>query len=324
MLQDNFGRKIDYLRLSVTDRCNFRCRYCMPADGVVKLSHQQVLSYEELLMVAQAAVALGVEKIRVTGGEPLVRKGLPGFLAQLAAIPGLRQLVLTTNGLLLPELAAALKGAGVGRLNISLDSLCPATFAQITRGGDLGRVWQGIEAAVAAGLPVKLNMVVMRGTNDGELADFARLSLTRPYGVRFIEYMPTAREDRWQDLVVPGAEILERLRKEFTLLPVPRGELAGPARDFRIPGALGRIGIITALSGHFCGDCNRIRVTASGKVRSCLFASREHDLKPALQRGDPAQVRAALRQAVAIKPAGHAADLARTSHDPFAMAGIGG
>jgi cyclic pyranopterin phosphate synthase len=324
MLVDNFGRRINYLRLSVTDRCNFRCRYCMPAGGVRKLDHDDVLSYEELLLAARAAVSLGIEKIRVTGGEPLVRKGLCAFLARLTAIPGLRQLVLTTNGLLLPEMARNLKKAGVQRLNISLDSLRPEIFSRITRGGNLRQVQAGIAAAAEAGFPLKLNMVVMRGENDGELEDFAALTLNHPFAVRFIEYMPAIKEKNWNKLVISGEEILDRLAKRFSFAPVERGELAGPAREFRIAGAAGSIGVITPLSGHFCGNCNRIRVTSSGMVRCCLFANAGFDLKPLLQSGDPAAVAAELHRIVGQKPARHALGLVEADHVPFAMSGIGG
>ncbi len=324
MLIDSFGRKINYLRLSVTDRCNFRCRYCMPAGGVAKLGHHEVLSYEELLLAARAAVDLGIEKIRITGGEPLVRKGLCAFLSRVAAIPGLRQLVLTTNGLLLPEMAQELKRAGVQRLNISLDSLRPETFSRITRGGDLRRVQAGIAAAVEAGFPVKLNMVVMRGENDAELEDFAALTLKNPLAVRFIEYMPAIREKSWERLVLSGEEILGRLARRFAFAAIDRRELAGPAREFQIAGAAGSIGVITPLSGHFCGQCNRIRITASGMVRSCLFAEGGLDLRPVLRAGDPVAVAAALRRLVDRKPAMHALGLAEADHAPFAMSGIGG
>jgi GTP 3',8-cyclase len=323
-LTDKFGRRINYLRLSVTDRCNMRCSYCMPEGGVPKLGHAEVLSYEELFILAQAAVAIGIEKIRVTGGEPLVRKGIVGFLKRLAGIPGLHQLVLTTNGQLLQEMAAELQQVGVQRLNVSLDSLRPEVFARITRSGDLARVLAGIAAADAAGLPIKINMVAMRGVNDSELADFAALTLTRNCSVRFIEYMPAIQDRNWQALVVPGTEILDRLARDFTFTPVIRGELAGPAREFRIAGARGNIGVITALSGHFCEDCNRIRVTSSGQVRNCLFSADEYDLRPLLRSGDSAVIRQTLRRLVIAKPARHAMNEQEAGHESFSMAQIGG
>jgi len=323
-LVDKFGRKINYLRLSVTDRCNMRCRYCMPEDGVEKLTHQEILSYEELERIARAAVAIGIEKIRVTGGEPLVRKGIVPFLAGLSGIPGLRQLVVTSNGLMLEEMAADLRGAGVQRLNISLDSLDPARFCQITRTGDLERVLAGIAAADREGFPVKINMVVMRGVNDDEIEAVASLALDRPYTVRFIEYMPASRAERWQSLVLPGEQILKRLAARFPLLPVPRGELAGPAREYRIPGAAGTLGIITPVTGHFCGDCNRIRVTSTGTAKGCLFSGDELDLKPFLGSGDPRLLEDALRSIVMGKPGRHQMSAQSASHTPFAMSAVGG
>ena len=323
-LIDRHGRRINYLRLSVTDRCDMRCVYCMPAEGIPKLEHCEVLSYEELHRLAAAAVAIGIEKIRVTGGEPLVRKGIVHFLARLATIPGLKQLVLTTNGQLLAGMAAELQHAGVQRLNISLDSLRPEVFARITRCGDLERVLAGIRAAEAVGLPIKINMVVMRGVNDNELADFAALTLERDCSVRFIEYMPTKNEEGWQSLLVPGEEILARLEQDYHFTPIIRGELAGPAREFRIAGARGNIGVITALSGHFCQDCNRIRMTAEGKIRNCLFAAEEFDLRALLASGDAAALQAGLRRLVDVKPARHAMNAEEADHAPFVMASIGG
>jgi cyclic pyranopterin phosphate synthase len=323
-LTDRHGRRINYLRLSVTDRCDMRCVYCMPAEGIPKLDHCEVLSYEELHQLAEAAVAVGIEKIRVTGGEPLVRKGIINFLERLATIPGLKQLVLTTNGQLLDGMAADLQRAGVQRLNISLDSLQHEVFARITRCGDLGRVLAGIRAAEAAGLPIKINMVVMRGVNDNEIADFAALTLEKDCSVRFIEYMPTKNESGWQSLVVPGEEILARLSRNYQFSPIIRGELAGPAREFRIAGAQGNIGVITALSGHFCQDCNRIRMTAAGKMRNCLFAAEEFDLRVLLASGDAGALQAELRRLVNTKPARHAMNAEEADHASFVMASIGG
>ncbi len=321
-LTDTFGRTINYLRLSVTDRCNMRCVYCMPADGIPLLTHDDILSYEELLLVAKTAVASGIEKIRVTGGEPLVRKGIVPFLTRLAAIPGLRQLVLTTNGLYLDEMAESIRQAGVQRLNISLDSLRPETFAGITRGADLHRVLAGIDAAERAGFPLKINVVVMRGVNDGELLDFAAMTLDRSLTVRFIEYMPAIRADNWAELVMPGDAILDRIGSRFRFSPLERDASAGPARTFRIDGAAGTIGVITPVSGHFCDECNRIRVTSSGRARSCLFSDTGFDLKPLLAAGDEAGLATALRAIVARKPGRHA--LAEQDHTPFAMSAIGG
>ena len=325
MMIDAYGRKVNYLRLSVTDRCNLRCRYCMPAEGVPLLPPGEILSYEELFLIARTAVSLGIEKIRVTGGEPLVRKGILGFLSRLAGIPLLRQLVLTTNGLLLEEMAEPLRGAGVQRLNISVDSLDSGNFHRITRRGDLSRVLGGIAAAERAGFPIKLNMVVMRGVNDQEVVDFAALTLDRPYAVRFIEFMPSGTEegDR-RSLVVPGREVLDRIAVRFPFEEVDRGELAGPARDYRIRGAAGTIGVITPVSSHFCGDCNRIRVTASGMARGCLFSREETDLKPLVREDGAPGLEKALLGIVRFKPGKHrfCADDAR--ENPLGMSRVGG
>jgi cyclic pyranopterin phosphate synthase len=323
-LIDSFGRRINYLRLSVTDRCNMRCRYCMPAGGIGKLRHEDVLSYEELFRIARSAVALGIEKIRVTGGEPLVRKGLIPFLARLSSIPGLKQLVLTTNGLFLEKMAEDLRAAGVQRLNISLDSLQPETFSHITRGGELARVMAGIAAAERAGFPIKVNMVVMRGVNDAEVVDIASLALHNPYTVRFIEYMPAIKEKNWQSMLIPGREIIDRIGERFALSPVARKDLAGPAREYRIHGGAGTIGVITPISGHFCGDCNRIRVTATGMAKGCLFASEAMDLKPCLRSSDSEPLHEALRRLVTFKPGMHHVSAGKADHDPFAMNCVGG
>ncbi|HZV81555.1 MAG TPA: GTP 3',8-cyclase MoaA [Geobacteraceae bacterium] len=323
-LTDSFGRKINYLRLSVTDRCNMRCVYCMPAEGVSLLKHADILSYEELLLIAEAAVANGIEKIRITGGEPLVRKGILPFLEKLGAIPGLKQLVLTTNALHLRDMAADLRAAGVQRLNVSLDSLRPETFASVTRGADLHRVLEGIDAAERAGFPVKINMVAMAGINDGEILDFVALTTQRKVTVRFIEYMPAIREDGWESRVVSGDEILKQVAQRYSYTLQERDGMAGPARIFKVDGALGTFGIITPVSGHFCNECNRIRVTSSGKVRSCLFSDDSLDLRPLLAIGDRAAVEAALRAVVTCKPRNHSLKETESGYTPFAMAAIGG
>jgi cyclic pyranopterin phosphate synthase len=323
-LLDSVGRRINYLRLSVTDRCNLRCVYCMPAEGVPKLCHGDVLSYEDMYRVVGESVALGVEKVRVTGGEPLIRRGLVGFVERLASIAGLKEIVLTTNGMLLTEFATPLLQAGLHRLNISLDSLKPETFATITRGGDLQKVLNGLAAAEAAGFPpVKINMVVMRGVNDGEVLNFAELSLHKPYTVRFIEYMPTVKNADWKSLCVSGCEILERIGQRHALAAVPRPEMAGPAKNYRISGAAGTIGIITPMSDHFCESCNRVRITASGFATGCLFGGGGIDLKPFLKREHNLQLRNTLRQIIVEKPIRH-----RLNDEPglawTAMSQIGG
>ncbi len=324
LLSDNFGRKINYLRLSVTDRCNMRCIYCMPVDGIVKLDHSDVLSYEQFLLIAEAAVSLGIEKIRVTGGEPLVRAGIVDFLSELAKTSGLKQLVLTTNGVLLKSMAQALKDAGVQRLNISLDSLRPDMFRKLTRRDLLPEVLAGIDAAEKTGLPYKINVVVMRGCNDDEIHDFARLTQDRNCTVRFIEYMPTLKDDNWRSLIVPGEEVLRRLTETFELSPVERGPMAGPAQEFALTGAQGRIGVIAPMAGHFCKECNRIRITAAGTVRTCLFSDHESDLKPLLTAGNTEKIADELRRLVSGKPSRHALNSCSSQHSAFSMAKIGG
>lgn len=323
-LTDAQGRQINYLRLSVTDRCNLRCRYCMPPEGIPKLSHSDILSYEDLHRIARQAVGLGLDKIRITGGEPLVRRGVVGFLEKLATIPGLTELVLSTNGVLLRQMARDLRRAGVQRLNVSLDSLKPETFARITRGGDLQQVLDGLDAAELAGFPpVKINMVAMRGINDDEVLDFAALTLRKACTVRFIEYMPTMLDPDWRSLWVPGRELLERIERRYPLRPLDVTDRAGPARNFRIVGAAGTLGVIAPISHHFCDRCNRIRITATGMARGCLFAGDGVDLKPYLRAGDEL-LREVLRQVVTRKPVWHNLLAAQPAHSPFAMAHIGG
>lgn len=323
-LVDSHGRRINYLRLSVTDRCNLRCQYCMPAEGVPKLCHSDILSYESLYRIAVECIALGVEKIRITGGEPLVRKGVVDFIERLSALDGLKELVLTTNGVLLPEMASSLRHAGLHRLNVSLDSLRQETFAAITRGGDLQRVLRGLAAAEAVGFPApKINMVVMRGINDDEILDFAALTVSKPCTVRFIEYMPTAQHTSWRSLHVSGSEILERIGESYAIAPLADGHMSGPARNFRIAGAAGAVGVITPMSRHFCEQCNRIRITASGFAKGCLFGKNQIDLKPYLAAGE-GELGEVLRQIVTGKPAGHRLLDPRPETQPFAMSQIGG
>ncbi len=324
-LTDSHGRKINYLRLSVTDRCNLRCFYCMPPEGVQDAGHTGILSFEELLMIARCSVQLGIEKIRITGGEPTVRVGLVDFLAKLSAIPGLRHLALTTNGMLLKQMAAELYQAGVQRLNVSLDSLDPQTFNTITRGGNLASVLDGLDAAVAAGFPPpKINVVIMRGVNDTEILDFAELTRTRGCSVRFIEYMPVIKEEGWQRFCFSGHEVLQRLKAHYPLETVHRGAYAGPSQDYRIPGASGSIGIITAVSCEFCNDCNRIRVTARGQAKGCLFSDTAIDLLPVLRTQDADGLCSTLRKIVAEKPEGHGIRCGEYSHRNFSMAQVGG
>lgn len=324
-LTDSLGRNINYLRLSVTDRCNMRCFYCMPKEGIVSKGHHAILSYEELQLISETAVELGIEKIRITGGEPLVRAGIVGFLGKLSGIPGLRHLALTTNGLLLAEMATDLYKAGVQRLNVSLDSLNPQTFSDITRGGDLGRVLAGLDAAEQAGFPPpKINCVIMRGVNDTEILDFADRTLSHGNSIRFIEYMPATREDDWQRYCISGEEILQQIAGRYTLETIDKGPFSGPSRDFRIPGARGSIGIITAVSGHFCSECNRIRVTSTGQAKGCLFSDAKTDLIPWLRPPDREGLAEVLRFIVSSKPERHDISPDGYTHKNFNMSQVGG
>jgi cyclic pyranopterin phosphate synthase len=324
-LTDSHGRKINYLRLSVTDRCNMRCFYCMPLEGITKRDHGELLSYEELQLIAEASVSLGIEKIRITGGEPLVRAGIVAFLEKLSRIPGLRHLALTTNGLLLDQMADQLHQAGVQRLNVSLDSLDPDTFRDITRGGDLATVLAGLDAAERAGFPPpKINCVIMRGVNDSELLDFAELTRRRGNAVRFIEYMPALKVDGWQRYCISGDEIMQRIAGRYALEPLDKGRYAGPSRDFRIPGSPGSIGIITAVSGHFCSQCNRIRVTSTGQAKGCLFSDQKTDLLPFLRPPDRVRLAEVLRHIVSDKPERHDISSQGYKHHNFTMSQVGG
>ena len=324
-LTDSLGRNINYLRLSVTDRCNMRCFYCMPKEGIINKGHEAVLTYEELLLIAETAVGLGIEKIRITGGEPLVRSDIITFLGRLSVIPGLRHLALTTNGLLLSEMAADLYKSGVQRLNVSLDSLNAQTFSDITRGGDLKKVLAGLEIAEQAGFPPpKINCVIMRGVNDEEILNFAEMSRVRGNSIRFIEYMPAAKEDDWQRYCISGEEIMERIAARYTLEQIDKGAFSGPSRDFRISGARGSIGIITAVSGHFCSECNRIRVTSTGQAKGCLFADAKTDLIPWLRPPDREGLAKVLRVIVSTKPERHDISQDGYTHTNFTMSQIGG
>jgi cyclic pyranopterin phosphate synthase len=293
------SRRVDYLRLSITDRCNLRCTYCMPPEGVPPRSHADILSYEELAAFTRVAVESGITKVRITGGEPLVRKGCPAFVAMLDAIPGVSDIALTSNGLLLAQHAQELRSAGLRRVNLSIDSLRPGRFAAITRGGRVDEALAGLEAAFAVGFsPVKLNTVLLEGIED-ELDDFIALTIDRPVHVRFIEYMPVDRRCGGEPLLVPAGFVLERLRERYGLAPVSGPYGHGPARYWRVPGAAGTVGFIAGVSDHFCAGCNRLRLTADGRLRTCLFSGEEADIRPLL--GRPDELRAALDAVLAAK-----------------------
>lgn len=323
-MHDTMGRTINYLRLSVTDRCNLRCHYCMPVEGIEHLAHKDILSFEELLRIVTAASSIGIRKVRITGGEPLVRKGVIGLIRGIAQVPGIDEVTLTTNGLLLNGQVQALWDAGIRRLNVSLDSLQPETFAEITRGGELATVLSGLEEAEQAGMKIKLNMVVMRDVNDQEIVPFAALSQQKSWAVRYIEYMPTIREEEWQQKIVTGSEILQRLRENFTLEEIARTPYCGPAKPYRIENAPGTIGIITPMSDHFCGSCNRIRVTSTGYAKSCLLSEGGVDLKPGLQQPGLDALQTTLQQVISGKPSEHQLNSDPDGSTPFSMSKIGG
>ncbi len=308
-LADTFARSISYLRLSLTDRCNLRCLYCTPqSQECVRLAHDLLLSYEELLRVVTVAVRLGIRKVRLTGGEPLVRRGVVDFVERLAAIEGLHDIRLTTNGVLLAQHAEALYRAGIRKVNISLDSLRPERFAAITGADFFSQVWQGIETVRRLGFaPVKLNMVVLRGINDDELEDFARLARDENFQVRFIEYMPIGEQTTWsRERYMSTAEIMERIGVLGQLTPLYPGPADGPARTVRLESTGGVLGFISPISHHFCDRCNRLRLTSEGRLRSCLLCDEETDLRAVLRSGGSDEdIAAALVAAVRNKPKGH-------------------
>jgi len=292
------SRRVDYLRLSVTDRCNLRCVYCMPPEGVTPRSHDEILSYEELLAFAEAAVAAGITRVRVTGGEPLVRKGLVGFVERLAAVDGITDLSLTTNGTLLTACAAELRAAGLQRVNVSIDSLDERRYAELTRGARLADALAGLDAALTAGFaPVKVNAVLLAGVED-EVDGFVELTHRREVHVRFIEYMPLDRRLAAGQSFVPAGFVLERLHAGHRVEAVDGPFGLGPARYYRVPGARGTIGFIAGVSDHFCARCNRLRLMADGRLKTCLFSApeRELDVRPLI--GRPAELAAAIAAAV--------------------------
>ncbi|MHB1414130.1 MAG: GTP 3',8-cyclase MoaA [Chloroflexota bacterium] len=310
-INDAFNRPINYLRISVTDRCNLRCLYCMPAEGVQACKHEDLLTYEEIELVVRAAASLGLSKVRLTGGEPLVRANFTDLVRKIAAVPGIDDLAATTNGVMLAAKAADLAAAGLKRVNVSLDTLRPERFAQLTRVDALPRVLEGIEAAQAAGLrPVKINTVVVRGFNDDEVADLARTTLERDWHVRFIELMPLGESEAWKDNgYVPTSEV-RALVEVLGQLEAADGAAPragnGPARYYRLPGARGTIGFISPVSEHFCFQCNRLRLTADGRLRPCLLRQDEVDLRAALRAGAGVEeIAEFIREAVRLKPEGH-------------------
>lgn len=307
ILKDNFQRTIDYMRISITDRCNLRCIYCMPSKGLVPMKHKDILSYEEIVRILRIAVRIGVRKVRITGGEPLIRKNVSYLISLIKNIEDIEDLSLTTNGITLAGYAQEIADAGLKRINISLDSLRADRYREMTRGGELDSVLKGIDSAERAGLvPVKINMVPIRGFNDDEIGDFAQLTMKVPYQVRFIEFMPFGKENMWDpEYFISAEEIKSRVEKIGELHPV-RLRRSGPARYYAFDGAAGVLGFISPLSNHFCGKCNRLRLTADGKLRPCLFSETEIDIKTAIRNDAPDnEIERLIKLAIQVKPEGH-------------------
>jgi len=305
-LVDGYQRRVDYLRLSVTDRCNLRCTYCMPTEGFRYLPHEAILRYEELLRLVRITTGLGIRKVRVTGGEPFVRKGIVSFLERLCAVSGVDDVSVTTNGVLLEPMAKDLWQAGIRRINVSLDTLQPRKYAAITGVDAFDAVWRGLSAALDHGFsPVKINVVAMKGINDDEIETLAQLTLAYPFHVRFIELMPF-QPDSYEERYLASDLVLEKIASFGPLIPCSSGNGNGPARYYQFPGAPGKIGLISPMSHHFCPTCNRLRITAEGSLRTCLFADRDVDLRQPLRHGAPdADIARLIREAIETKPEKH-------------------
>ncbi len=324
-LMDRFGRRHTYLRISVTDRCNLRCRYCMPHEGMVFQPREELLSYEEILRLSRLFIGMGVRKIRLTGGEPMVRRDLPVLIEQLSGLDGLETLTMTTNGYYLANQAETIKAAGVQALNISLDTLRPVRFFAITRRDAFTEVMAGIDAALNAGFEsLKLNVVVMAGINDDEILDFIEFGKNKPLNIRFIEYMPF-EGNRWTRAgVVPYREIRQRIESRYALEPLVT-EPSAVAKDFALPGYPGTVSFITSMTDSFCGTCNRLRLTSDGAVKACLFGPAEISLRDPMRAGaDDTTLRHLIGQAIRRKQEAHEPmeTLARIENRP--MIAIGG
>jgi len=321
MPKDRFGREIDYLRISLIDHCNLRCVYCMPLTGLSFAPAEELLSASEIELVGQAAIAAGFHRVRLTGGEPTLRFDLVEIVERLAAVPGMGDIAMTTNGILLPKLAGDLKRAGLKRVNIHLDTLNPERIRQIMRWGDLARIWQGIEAAEAAGLtPIKLNTVVARGYNEADVVDLAALTVTREWHVRFIELMPLGIDEAAttaRERYVSNVDTRQRIERGLgTLIPLASQHPADESKNFRLAEARGTIGFISPVSEPYCGSCNRMRLTADGKFHLCLLNDDELDVKHAIRSGGGLDaVREILLRAVGAKPTGHSLPRGRSTEN---------
>jgi len=324
---DRFNRRINYLRVAITDRCNLRCFYCMPNKGVVQYAHSEILTYEEILRIVQTAAEIGFNKVRLTGGEPLIRRGVHELVQQLAGIPEIDDLAMTTNGVYLNQTAEQLFHAGLKRINISLDTLNPIKFFKITRRDRFNTVWKSISKAESTGFaPIKINVVVIRGVNDDEIGAFARLSLDKSYAIRFIEYMPIGCDNDWQpERFMSVSEIKSQVETIAPLQPVQRTHVDGPAERYRFSSGRGEIGFIGAISRHFCGSCNRLRLTPDGTLRSCLMSHEEIDVKTPLRKGCTTQdLEALFHHAIALKPRRPPLPLRNDMGSGRTMSGIGG
>jgi cyclic pyranopterin phosphate synthase len=303
---DQFGRRVEYVRVSVTDKCNLRCVYCMPLDGLDWLKRESLLSYEEIASVLRTMARMGLEKVRITGGEPLVRKDLPRLVEMVAEIPGIVDISLSTNAVLLGDQAQALRDAGISRVNVSLDSLQEDRVDAIARRpGSFGRIMEGLDAAEAVGFdPIKINVVLIGGQNDDEIEDFALITRDRPWHIRFIELMPTGSNlELSADNFVSCQEALARIRRMGSIEPVDGPAGNGPATYFRFPGAAGTVGVITPMSHNYCDRCNRMRLTADGQLRPCLFGSIQTNLRDPLRAG--ADLIPLIEETLRIKPERH-------------------
>ncbi len=302
-MKDRYERKIEYLRVSVTDRCNLRCRYCMPKEGIEdKKPHRDILTLEEIYEIVKASTLLGIKKVRITGGEPLTRKGIPGLIKKISQLNSIKDIAMTTNGILLKTYARELKEAGLSRVNISLDTMNEEKYKYITRFGSLKDVLDGINESKKAGLlPIKINTVLIGGFNDDEIEDFVNLTINEDIHVRFIELMPIGQAANWaKENFAPNTLVLDKFA---SLKPIPREDKSSPAEYYKLPGARGTVGLINPISHQFCGNCNRIRLTADGKIKPCLHSDRELDVKEALRSGE--DITKIIESSIWVKPKMH-------------------
>lgn len=326
-LLDSYGRKIDYLRISVTDRCNLRCVYCMPAEGIINSAHEELLTFEEIERVVRAAAAEGITRIRLTGGEPLVRKNIAGLVKMISGIDGINDIAMTTNGILLGQNAGLLKSAGLKRINISLDTLDPVRYSKLTRTGSLDEVFSGIKAAVQAGFsPIKLNTLILEGLGRREIRNFLLLSLEKGVHVRFLEYMPVG--NKTFSFENKAAEARRRIMEEASLLGAySEAEVYGNGTsvDYRFTGGAGTFGLVSPITGKFCGKCNRLRLTSEGSIKVCLHSNMKINLKARLRSGiADAEIRGILREAAAMKPGSHNLSEQPINESDLLMCQIGG